>query len=262
MVTPLLIIGIIMSALIALFGEFVLPVAEEKKSIILNVHIRGREREDIRMRSNIFYSDANYIFYLGFFDGFQNIIRVIDITEVDENIHIVRKIQANDATWDGEDWVFSNTHIRAFENAELISYTFYQQTIIPEITVTPLDFIKSARNPMQMNFMELSEYIERLKRIGDKYHRQLIDLYIKIAFPLANFIILLFCIPLATASVRAKGRGVIFLIGIAVCFFYLITLRVFLSLGYSEIISPFAAAWYPHIMFFLLGVVFVIKSEV
>ena len=262
MVTPLLIIGIIMSGLIALFGEFVLPVAEDKKAEILNVRIRGREREDIRMRSNIFYSDVNYIFYLGFFDGFQNIIRVIDITETDENNQIVRKIQANDATWDGENWVFSNTHDRRFYNSELVSYSFHSLKILPEITVTPTDFIKSAKNPMQMNYMELSEYIERLRRIGDKHHRELIDLYMKISFPLANFIILLFCVPLATASVRAKGRGVIFLFGIVICFFYLMTLRVYQSLGYNEIISPIAAAWHPHILFFAIGLFFVVKSEV
>ena len=262
LVTPLLVIGLIMSVIIGLFGEVVLPYAENRKAEILNVQIRGREREDIRMRSNIFYSDVNHIFYLGFFDGFQNIIRVIDITEVDDNNDIVREIQANDATWDGENWVFSNTHDRRFDGSEMISYSFYRQKIIPEITVTPTDFIKSAKNPMQMNFMELSEYKNRLKRIGDKYHRELTDLYSKISFPLANFIILLFCVPLATASVRSKGRGIIFILGFIICFFYLMTLRVCQSLGYNEIISPFAAAWFPHILFFVVGLFFVVKSEV
>jgi lipopolysaccharide export LptBFGC system permease protein LptF len=102
MVFPLFVVGLILSGLVAYFGEYVMPVCENKKSIIENVHIKGREKEDIKMRSNIYYSDDKYIFYLGFFDGYQNRIRVIDVTHIDENYQMIRKIQANEANWDGE----------------------------------------------------------------------------------------------------------------------------------------------------------------
>ena len=262
MMTPLFVLGVLMSIFIGLFGEFVLPLTENHRAYIHHVHIRRQEREDIRMRSNIFYSDNNFIFYLGFFDGFQNRIRVIDIVEVDESNQIIRRIQANEAVWDDYNWVFTNIHDRIFRDSQLISYSHHDSYILPEITVTPLDFIKSAKAPMEMNFIELREYIARLKRIGEKYHRELIDLYTKVSFPLANLIILLFCVPLATASVRSKGRGIIFLLGIFICFSYLMMLRICLSLGYNEIIQPFTAAWFPHILFFIIGVFFVIKSEI
>ena len=261
-VLPLFFVGLFISICVLLFGEYVLPRAENKRELIYNVNMRQREVEDIKMRSNIYYSDGNFIYYLSFFDGYQNKIRAIDITELDENYKIVRKIQANEADWDGENWIFRHTHDRYFEDAQLIKYIFHSDTIIPEVKVTPLDFIKSAKKPMEMNYFELRNYILRLKKIGEKHHREETDLLTKIAFPLANFIILLFCVPLASASVRTKGRGVIFFLGIIICLVYLMTVRTWQSLGYNAVISPITAAWLPHIIFFIIGVVIVIRSEI
>ena len=262
MITPLLLVGIIISGLVAFFGEYVMPLAESKKNHVYNVEMRQQEIEDIRIRSNVYYSDDRHIFYVGFFDGYQNRKRVIDITQIDADNKIIRKIQANDAVWDGSNWMFNNTHIRDFQDSKLLSYVHYPSIILPDIAVTPTDFVKSGRSPMEMNFLELQKYIERLQKIGDKYHRELIDLYMKISYPLANFIILLFCVPLATASVRSKGRGLIFVMGVMICFAYLVTLRICQSLGYNEIMKPLISVWFPHILFFCIGVFFVIKSEI
>jgi len=262
MVLPILISGLVIAACVAYFGEAVLPSAENKRNLIYNVKIRGRDVEDVKSRPNIFYADDRYTYYLGFFDGYQNIMRIVDITEQNDQNMISRKILANDAEYNGENWVLNNAHDRHFKDSQLISYQYYDTIILPEITVTPLDFIKSAKKPMEMNYLELKEYIARLKKIGEKYHREETDLHTKIAFPLANFIILLFCVPLASASVRSKGRGLIFFLGILICLSYLMIVRIWQSLGYNEIVSPLAGAWFPHILFFAIGVVIVIKSEV
>ena len=260
MILPLLFIGLIISILVTVFTEYVVPKATERENYVYNVEMRQREVEDIRIRSNIYYSDNRYIYFIGFFDGFQNRKRIIDITQLDENNKIIKKIQANEAIWNGENWELNQAHIRFIQNSELIDYSFHQKIILPEITVTPEDFIKSGKSPMQMNYFELKEYITRLKRIGDKHHRELIDLYTKISYPFANFIILLFCIPMATASVRAKGRGVIFLVGLLICFTYLIVLKACQSLGYNEILQPITAVLFPHILFFAVGAYYFVKT--
>jgi lipopolysaccharide export system permease protein len=164
--------------------------------------------------------------------------------------------------WDGENWLLNSAFDRRFDETGLVYFNHHTEVILPEITVTPEDFIRSARRPHQMTFFELREYIQRLRRIGEKHHRELTDLHFKVAYPLANFIILLFCIPIAVASIRKKGRGLIFFNGILICFLYLALLRICQSLGYNEILSPVVAAWFPHIVFFIAGVYSVWRSEV
>jgi lipopolysaccharide export system permease protein len=138
----------------------------------------------------------------------------------------------------------------------------FDDTIIEEVDVTPLDFIKSAKKPISMNFFELREYIERLKKVGEKFTKELVELNLKVSFPFANLIILLFSVPLVSTSSRSKGRGLIFGMGLLVCFLYLSTLRICQSLGYNEVLSPMVAAWLPNVVFAAIGIFFVIKAEV
>jgi lipopolysaccharide export system permease protein len=265
MVLPLLVVGFIMSIGIALMGEYVMPAAEKERERIYYEDMRKQPREDIKMRGNIFYSDDKYLFYLGFFNGYienKEQIRIIDVTQVNEHNQILRKIQANEANWNGENWILSETYDRHFQDGKLISYSYHDSIIIPEITVTPLDFIKFTKKPNEMNFFELRDYINRLKKIGEKYHRELTDLYTKISYPFANFIILLFCVPLASASMRSKSRGIIFVFGILISFVYLMILRICQNLGFTGIISPLTAATFPHILFFVVGSFVVMRSEI
>ena len=264
LVTPLFIFGIIYSIFIMFFGDFILPKAEDYREQIYRVNIRGQEHEDVRMRSNIQYrGEGNTLYNIGFFDGFRNSLRMIDITTINpETYEITRKLTATNANWKDGEWVFSNCVIRTFENGQLTKTLHYDSVSLDDINVTPQDFVKSAKSPFSMNYLELNDYINRLQRVGEKYNNELVDLYMKISFPFANFIILLFCVPLATSSMRSRYRGMIFVVGIIICFLYLTALRISQSLGYNEVLSPLVAAWLPNALFFMTGLVFVSKAEI
>jgi lipopolysaccharide export system permease protein len=264
LVTPLFIFGLLYTFFIMLFGDIVLPKTEDHREFISRVKIRGQEREDVRMRSNIQYrGEGNTLYNIGFFDGFRETLRMIDITTIDpDSKKIVRKLTATNAAWENNEWIFRNCVIRTFQKGELQTTKHYDAISLQDIAVTPEDFVKSAKSPLSMNYFELSEYIERLKKVGENYNIELVDLYTKIAFPFANFIIILFCVPLATVSMRSKYRGMIFLLGIVICFLYLTLLRISQSLGYNEVLSPLTAAWLPNIIFSVAGIFFVIKAEV
>ncbi len=265
MVLPLLLFGLFYSVFILGFGEYVLPKSQYWKDYTYNVKIKGKKMEDVKRRANIFYkSESNLLFSIGFFDGYSEKLYDVDITTYDSTTGgVAQKITAEYATWDGEQWVFFKCFIRTFEQGVPIDVRRYERNkIIPEVDVEPVDFIKSAKKPFSMNYFELLKYIERLKKTGEKFNKQLVDLHTKIAFPFSNIIILFFSIPLASTSTRSKGRGLIFMIGLMVCFLYLAALRVSQNLGYIEILSPNIAAWLPNIIFGIVGIIFMLKAEV
>ena len=264
MVLPLLISGFIFSLLVLGFGEFVLPKAEAHRKLVYKERIKNQKVEDKMARSHIHYKGKdNSLYYIGYFDGYRGQLTTVDITLFSpENGSVRRKITASKAMWEDDEWHFKNCYIRTFEGDRLQTSDFFESTKIASVDVTPIDFVKSAKDPMAMNYMELKEYIGRLKKVGEKYTTQLVELNIKLSFPFANLIILLFSIPLVTASSRSKGKGLIFGLGLLVCFTYLSALRVCQSLGYNEVLSPMVAAWLPNVAFGLLGIYFVIRAEV
>lgn len=264
MVTPILWFGFFFSILIMIFGDIFLPKVEEYRQFVYTEKIKNMKVEDKKMRSHIHYlGQDNNLYYIGFFDGYRNILKTIDISKYEEKKGILkRKITSTDAVWKNDKWYFQNCDIRKFENNILVGMESYDSVVLPEVDVTPIDFVKSAKEPLSMNFFELKEYIERLKKIGEKYSKELVELNLKISFPFANLIILLFSVPLVSTSSRGKGRGLVFAIGLLVCFLYLSALRISQSLGYNEVLSPLFAAWLPNIIFATVGIYFVIKAEV
>jgi lipopolysaccharide export system permease protein len=263
MVTPLFWLGLFISIIVMLLGEFVLPRAEEYRQYIYQEKIKNQKVEDKKMRSKIHYlGKNNNLYYIGFFDGYRNTIKTIDITTFDPvNGDIDRKITAKNAVWVEDKWVLEDCRIRYFDENK-IRVEYFDSTTIAEIDVTPLDFIKSAKKPLSMNFFELKDYINRLKKIGESVNKELVELNLKVSFPFSNLIILLFCVPLVTASSRTKGRGLMFGFGLLVCFLYLSMLRISQSLGINGVLSPLVAAWIPNIIFSIIGIYFVIKAEV
>jgi lipopolysaccharide export system permease protein len=264
MVSPLFLFGLFFSLIIMFLGEVVLPKAEEYRQYVYVEKIKNQKVEDKKMRSQIHYlgNDEN-LYYIGFFDGYRNVLKTIDITTFDpENGNILRKITASNANWENDKWHFNNCYIRNFKDGSFTSMNYYKSTIIDEVDVTPLDFIKSAKKPMSMNFFELKEYIERLKKVGEQYNKELVELNLKVSFPFSNLIILLFCVPLVSASSGSRGRGIMFALGLLVCFLYLSALRICQSLGYNGVLSPIVASWLPNMVFLVIGIYFVIKAEV
>lgn len=264
-VRPLFIFGFFYSIFILAFAEYVMPKSLYMKAYIYNLKIKKQPMEDIKRRANIFYkTENNLLFSIGFFDGYANKLFNVDITTYDKKTGgIKKKITAETATWNGKTWLFNKSFIRTFDNGVPVDVSFFKRDkVIEEVTVKPIDFIKSSKKPISMNYFELRDYIQRLKRTGELYHKQLVDLFTKVSFPFSNFIIIFFSIPLASTSVRSKGRGWIFLIGLVICFLYLAALRVSQNLGYTEVLNPEMAAWLPNIVFFVFGIFFLLKSEV
>ncbi|HQB97914.1 MAG TPA: LPS export ABC transporter permease LptG [Candidatus Cloacimonadota bacterium] len=261
---PLFALGIVISAGVAALGEYVLPWAESTRSELYNVKIKGEQPEDQMLKARIHYrGQENDFYYFGFFDGYKNTLRIIDLTRIDfETSEIIERVSAGSATWDGERWELFECEVRRFRNGKQVYSTYYPSTTMPILDVEPKDFVRITKKTLALNFFELWDYIGRLQKLGEDASREIVDLHMKVAFPLTNLIVIFFFIPIATSNVRSKGRGWVFMLGLVVCFAYLIVVQVSQSFGYNGIIPPIWAAWLPNMFFFLLGLGFLYKAEI
>jgi lipopolysaccharide export system permease protein len=261
---PLFGIGLVISLSVAAMGEYLLPFAESTRSELYNVKIKGEQPEDQMLKSRIHYQGTeNDFYYFGFFDGYKNSLRVIDKTKIDfETKQITERITAASANWDGTKWILHDCDIRRFVQGRQVYASYLPQTDLPILDVEPQDFVRITKKTLALTFLELWDYIGRIKKLGEDASREIVDLHMKVSYPLTNLIVIFFFIPIATANTRSKGRGWIFMLGLLVCFSYLVVVRIFQSLGYNSVIPPVWAAWTPNIAFTLLGFVFLQKAEI
>ncbi len=261
---PLFLIGFSISLGIAAMGEYLLPWAETQRNYVYNVQIKGEQPDDQMLKARIHYQGKkNDFYYFGFFDGYKNNLKVIDLTRIDyQTKEITEHITATSADWNGSRWIIKDCEIRRFRGGVQVMHVFYPETNLAILDVQPQDFIRITQKTLSLTFWQLKDYIGRLRKLGDDPSREIVDLHMKIAFPLTNLIVIFFFMPIATSNTRSKGRGWVIMLGLVVCFAYLIVVRVIQSLGYNGVIPPVIAAWLPNAVFTMLGIGFLYKAEI
>ncbi len=113
-------------------------------------------------------------------------------------------------------------------------------------------FLREWREPSQMRYAELRQYIQAIDLRGFDTVRFQVDLHYKISFPLVSLVMVFLGIPFAFSMGK---RGTLFGIGLSVgiAVVYWVAVGVFRELGYANFLSPFLAAWGPNLIFGLVG---------
>ncbi len=110
-----------------------------------------------------------------------------------------------------------------------------------------------------MGFFELYDYISRVKRGGGEAQKEMVDLFLKISFPFANLIIILFGAPLAS-NPRRSGAAFGFGVSLMICFLYWGFIQLGRALGHHGTLHPFLSAWLANLVFGGIGGILLWKT--
>lgn len=119
---------------------------------------------------------------------------------------------------------------------------------------TPRDLMASPKAPADMGYDDLGRFIAAMERSGSDVNKLRVDRALKLAVPIAAFIIAFFGMPLATSNQRggaAYGIG----ISLGTTIVFLIMIQLTRAVGGQGGLSPEMAAWVPNIVFGFLGLV-------
>jgi lipopolysaccharide export system permease protein len=173
---------------------------------------------------------------------------------------LVRRIEANTINWDSvrHKWILKDALERTFSGNRVLVKRY--DSLDMKLSLTHDDIKQLKREPKEMNFDELRNYIKLLEQGGKDVRMQLIDYYGKWAFPFANIIVVLFGVPFA--SVRRKG-GIAIQIGAAmiVSFAYMIFTKVSQTISFAYGFDPILAGWIANIIFLAAGIITIFRTK-
>jgi lipopolysaccharide export system permease protein len=242
-----------------LFGEFVVPAANLRRTEIKQEEIRKRSSKDQGHRKDIYLQDSRQrLVYVREFEGKTNLARGVLIQEY-EGEKLVERIDAETMTWGGAIWTLHKAEIRIFQGDQE-QFQNTEEWPRPDLTFTPEDLAQRPKDPEQMNILELKAYIRHVKRLGGDAQRWMADFHLKIAFPFANTIIVLFGTALALMG-RRSGAAVGFGISLFICFVYYAVLEAGRAFGRAGDLPPVVAAWIGNAVFGLIGLSLLLKSR-
>jgi lipopolysaccharide export system permease protein len=140
------------------------------------------------------------------------------------------------------------------------SFVTFDTLWAPFLTQTPEMLAEVPVPPRQESFFDLHRRIKQKEILGEPANRDWVELYLKITFPFANFILVLIGVPLA-ANPRRSGPSVGFGLSIIISFIFFVLIRTGQSLGNNGKIPPLLAASIGDIFFILIGAVLFLKAR-
>jgi lipopolysaccharide export system permease protein len=173
---------------------------------------------------------------------------------------LIERVDAERLKWENGKWVFYDAAERQFFTGteKMIKYASANADDIGglnKINLKPEQITKQQWKPDEMNYTELSEFVDSQVKGGQNTDRLKVDFYSKISFPFSNLIVIVFGISISTGSKRRKGLALQFGISILVSFIYLGFVKISQSFGYNGDLNPIFTAWMANMLFAGFGAV-------
>ena len=277
-VTPVLLLTCILAIALFAFDDFYLPAANRRQEALRSV-IKGKpaqtflrpDRQWISGESSVPQVETALlfnrpqpvatatapvrIFYYQFFDPDRNLFANLTVFDFDPvSFTLQRRIFAASARWDARvgRWVFENGWCRTFAGESVRSFEPFVLTTFPEIAEDPTYFKKEDRQSQEMNFGELTRYIQDLRQSGFDTKRLSVQLNRKLAYPAITLVMALLAMPFAFSTGK-RGGVAGFAVAILLAVLYLGTSSFFEAMGNFNQLPPTLAAWSPDLLFALAG---------
>lgn len=242
-----------------LLGEWVVPPATRARDEIYSRGIQQITNTRNVERPNLTYlGEGGRIWFARLYVVPEYRMHEVALQEFKAG-QLVRRIDAAEASWDGSRWVFVSGFTRTFSGGREKAEPF-QRMAVNGLAERPEDFAKEAARPDQMNYFELREYVGRLRASGARVSNYLVDLHLKLAFPLICLVVVLIGGALAT-RLRMQSAALGFGLSIAISFFYYGMMRAGQALGHYGALPPYVAAWMGDFVFGGIGLYMMVQAQ-
>lgn len=259
---PIFILSLLVSVFSFFFDDQVKSQTDRKLENFKDLYIQKRPPESNLQRSNIFLQDSeNRIVYIQQFNGSTLIGRGVTIQYIQSD-QLEKRIDGTRLIWDDSDknWYVDDYVVRSFPDSGTgVIAKSGSGSIAVELNITPDEIMKETIDPAQMNYRELSEFIDRLELLGISPRKWKVNLHYKIAFAFTNFVVVLFGLPLAA---NQKYGGIAFGAGISIfiIFTYYAFIKVGQVMGFNGLLPPMLSVWVGNIIFIAAGFLLLVKT--
>jgi lipopolysaccharide export system permease protein len=255
-IRPLCIAGALISILIMLNNEFLVPWTAQTANHVLRAQVKGKPIT-FTTRGNIcFRQDSSYV-NVRFFNAPKELLKGVRVFKFDNDSQLVGRIDATSAFFDNasQKWQLQEcTSYQFTDNGKNISHYEQLDSLDLKLDKTPTDLKTVAPKTEEMTYRQLNDRINQLQAEGFDPGSYRVAMHQHLAAPFAAFVMVLLGIPFALKRGRNSGMAIGVAVSVAVGVGYFIVNATVVAFGASGKIPPFAAAWFANVLFTLLAV--------
>ena len=249
------ILGVVILVFVGLLGlsEYLMPWSNQNARAIYGVIVHKKKSAATFKQSQLWIHGRQSIYNIQLYHPDRNVLEGLTIYRFSPGYALVQRIDARSAQWKEGKWVLSGASVTDFDPQGVPARNDFPELIL-SLPETPSDFQIAEKNPNEMNFRQLREYVQKIERDGYDARKYRTAMHGAISFPFTVIIMACLGIPLALRSERGAGlaRGIGY--SIFISFLYLVVYSFILELGKGGSFPPFLAAWLANFIFAMVGV--------
>lgn len=254
---PLFLFALGFSGLAFLFTDRVVPEATHRCNAVREA-ISSPGRGDGSRRQVLLQDVDGQLLYARTYDAAGQRARQVCWERLEEG-RPVERVAADTLAWRQDRWVAARGTRFLLGGDETRAVSF-DTLALADLTLGPDDLAREQRRPEEMSYADLDEYIGRAAANGEDATRQVVDLHLKISFPITCFIIVLLGGPLG-ANARRAGLTNRFGLGILICFVFYGCVKGGQALGWNQVLPPWLGAWAANLVFAGLSAVLLWRAH-
>ena len=255
---PIVVFSLVFCAGAFLFLDQVVPWSTLRYNLIRN-EIRSHDRSDGSRRQLLLQDVDGQLIFAKSYDAGNGTARAVSWERLSDHA-VIERIVGKRMQWTGEAWTVYNAVNYRFRSDKPAEVTLIDSVQLTTLTLKPEDFARQQKKPEEMGYGELAAYIDRARANGDDATRHLVDLYLKVSFPVTCLIIVLVGAPLA-ANARQSGMANSVGLGALICFTYYSVVKAGQALGWNQILDPLLGAWLGNLVFGFLCLVLLWRAH-
>ncbi len=260
MLKPVLLIGLLLSVLVFLLAEMIVPVTMGKANSIWLRQVRHEQAMTTREK-NIWIKGDHLITHIRDYNPRSKTILGITLNHFDDKFRLSKRIDAREATFMAGRWLLKDAIVQRLQPQDGSYAVTFRAKQIQRLDFAPDDLERVAKKAEEMGFFELKDHITKTEAEGYDASRYRVDLHAKIAFPMVCILMCMMGTGIAIRGKNREGLPVSIAYGIGIAFLYWIAYSFCLSLGKSEVLPPIVAAWAANLIFLSVGGVILLNAE-
>ncbi|MDC1068107.1 LptF/LptG family permease [Candidatus Kapabacteria bacterium] len=257
---PILLFGMALSFWQLYFNGWVVPPSIERKNEIERVYLK--KKKTTNSIYNLYFRDTpTRNLSINYYNSDGKYGRNFAIEEFtnDDKPRLISRIEAANVKWDEDnnDWLLLNVLQKNFNDT---LYSKSLDSLHLSLKIDHSQLVKLKKELEEMDFTELKQYIDLLEQGGKDVSKQLIEYNAELAFPFANFIIVLFGVPFA--SIKKKGgMAVQIAAALVVSFCYLIFTEISKTIALANNLDPLISGWLANLVFLVFSLIIVLRTK-
>jgi lipopolysaccharide export system permease protein len=260
---PILVSGIIITALLFVIGEMILPDANYRRLEIMETRIEQRKNPRIKEKNQFVYIGSDHSdWYFRHYNGIAKKGDQVSLV-LQNNGKPTARYDAKRIEWSDTSWVLEDGWVRFFApDGNLTAYKFKTIDIKKQTSVLPEDIINERQSHEEMNVKQINRRIEILRRSGEDTQKMDTQRHFKFSGPITALVTLIIALSLSHKYKRGGSLSHQFGIGIILTFSYYIVIKIGLQMGENEngILKPWLGAWIGHIIYGSVALAMLFRS--